>query len=449
MKISNLCWALTLCWCSLGRAQQPFLGTKTPYIPPHEAYTSPPAGYQPVFISYVGRHGARFLTKAGADLRVLETLQAAEKAHALTGTGKKVEAIAQHLQAAGQGNYENITLLGQEEQAAIGERMQYFHLNVFSGRGVGVVTTWKVRTQQSADAFLNGLAGYKGEKRSERAPDSADARLRFYDLSPAYARYKKGSLVKNCMDSLDKDGRTLVTTRRICYRLFTAAYVKELVDTEEPGTGRSKGLSFADDLYDLYSIAWSMSGEMRNAGYPGDAEGLNVAFDRHDLEWMAFRSGAADFLQKGPGFDSVGIQVKVAAPLLADMINSLDKSVSQPDSSDAELRFTHAEAIAPLAALMGIQNASTSATSIYKYLDHWDAGKVIPLSANIQWVLYAGAGGYLVKVLLNEREATLPVATALWPYYRWDDLRAYYIQKLGAVGAGLQQDWLEYLRGLE
>lgn len=433
--------------CLLAQADvfaQTWLGTKTPYTPPHEAYTSPPAGYQPVFINYVGRHGARFLTKAGADQQVLETLQTAEKGNALTAMGKKIKGIAQRLQAAGKGNYENITLLGQEEQEAIGERMRYTYKNVFSGRGVEVVTTWKVRTQQSAEAFLKGLAGYKGEKRYERAPDSTDTTLRFYDLSPAYTHYKKGGLIKKCMDSLDKDSRTLAMARRICGRVFTPAYVKELMKTSE-------GLSFADDLYDLYSIAWSMSGEVRNAGHPEDSEGLGIAFDREDLEWMEFRNGAADFLEKGPGFDSVGIQVKVAAPLLADLINSFDNAVRNRDACDAVLRFTHAEAISPLAALLGIREASTPVTSIYKYHEHWNAGNVIPLSANIQWVLYAGTGGgdYLVKVLLNEREAVLPVPTTQWPYYRWEDMRAYYVQKLGSVGAELQQDMMGYLRGLE
>ncbi|HVU57425.1 MAG TPA: histidine-type phosphatase [Puia sp.] len=430
---------------------QTYLGTKTPYAPSHAAYTAPPAGYQPVFIDYVGRHGARFLTKAGADQQVLEALQAAERSNALTDMGKKIKAIAQRLQAAGKGNYENITLLGQEEQEAIGERMRYNYENVFSGRGVEVVTTWKARTQQSAEAFLKGLAGYEGKKKYEHAPDSMDTTLRFYDLSPAYTHYKKGGLIKNCLDSLNKDGKTLATARRICGRVFTPAYAKELMKTTGAAgkTGTVRGVAFADDLYDLYSIAWSMSGELRAAGHPEDSEGLGIAFDRDDLEWMDFRNGAADFLEKGPGFDSVGIQVKVAAPLLADLINSLDRAITRPDGNDAVLRFTHAEAIAPLAALLDIREASTPVTSIYKYHDHWDAGKVIPLSANIQWVLYTGSGGYLVKVLLNEREAVLPVRTSQWPYYRWEDLRAYYVQKLGAVGAGLQQDMLGYLKGLE
>jgi hypothetical protein len=39
----------------------------------------------------------------------------------------------------------------------------------------------------------------------------------------------------------------------------------------------------------------------------------------------------------------------------------------------------------------------------------------------------------LVKVLLNERETTLPVATAAAPYYKWSDLRDYYLKKLERV----------------
>ena len=39
----------------------------------------------------------------------------------------------------------------------------------------------------------------------------------------------------------------------------------------------------------------------------------------------------------------------------------------------------------------------------------------------------------LVKVLLNEHEAILPVTPVQGPYYRWSDLRAYYEKKLATV----------------
>jgi hypothetical protein len=43
------------------------------------------------------------------------------------------------------------------------------------------------------------------------------------------------------------------------------------------------------------------------------------------------------------------------------------------------------------------------------------------------------ADDILVKVLLNEHEALLPVQPVEGPYYRWTDLRRYYEKKLGTV----------------
>ncbi len=54
------------------------------------------------------------------------------------------------------------------------------------------------------------------------------------------------------------------------------------------------------------------------------------------------------------------------------------------------------------------------------------------MGANLQLVYYrkSGSDDVLVKVLLNEHEATLPVKTDVAPYYHWTDVRAYLIDKL-------------------
>jgi len=36
----------------------------------------------------------------------------------------------------------------------------------------------------------------------------------------------------------------------------------------------------------------------------------------------------------------------------------------------------------------------------------------------------------LIKVLLNENEATLPLKTDVAPYYHWDDFRRHYLQRI-------------------
>ena len=57
------------------------------------------------------------------------------------------------------------------------------------------------------------------------------------------------------------------------------------------------------------------------------------------------------------------------------------------------------------------------------------------MAANLQFVFYRSGpqdSDVLLKVLLNEQEATLPIATDCAPYYHWSDFRSYCLAKLDA-----------------
>jgi hypothetical protein len=436
-KLALLC--ILVAWAQrTAVAPPPFLGTKTPYTVPATDYTPAPAGYRPVFVNYVGRHGARFLTKAGADISALQVLDQAADAQGLTPLGQRIREAVKRLCLAEKGQYENITLLGAAEQRAIGKRLLTRYPEVFRGRGLDVAVTYKVRTKQSADAFLRGMEGYRGATHFTRLADSLDAVLRFYDLSPAYLKYKKGGVVKKGMDSVDKDPRTGTVAAAVNERLFTPGFLA--------GRTTADALAFSDNLYDLYSVQFSMPGEIKAKGWPVDSVDVSPAFSRDDLSWEDFRNGAQDFLEKGPAHDPLGIQVKVAAPLMADFIRTTD-SMLKNGGKDAVLRFTHAEAISPFASLLGIPEASVPAASIEHYHDHWQAERIIPLSANIQWIIYSNGKEVLVKVLLNEREVLLPLSGG--PYYSWKDLRAFCVARLRQVQAGTDGDMIGWLKELK
>ena len=437
----------------VAKTQPPlFLGTKTPYPPPTVSNTPPPEGFRPLFVNYVGRHGARYLTKAGADINTLRVLEKASSSQGLTEQGRKVRQIVGRLCDIDKGQYENITFSGAEEQRAIGNRVFDGYRSAFTGKGLAVKVTYKVRTRQSADAFLTAFAGYAGKVQFSKAADTLDAVLRYYDLSPGYQEYKKSQGLKRTLDSLKADPRTRAVADHVCSRLFVPAFRDSI--------GNDEALAFTEDLYDLYTASFALSGEMAARGFVRDSMDLGRAFSREDLVWEDFRSGAQDFLEKGPGRDALGIQVRVAAPLLVDFIRTMDEAaggggaaggterIGAASGPDAVLRFTHAEAISPFAALLGIPSASGSTRCIYDYADHWRAEAVIPLSANIQWILYSNGKDYYVKVLLNEREALLPMGKGQGPYYRWEELRAYCLQRLRQVGAGMGDDLLKYLKEL-
>ena len=134
-----------------------YLGTKTLYRPQQPTHTPPPPGYLPVFINYVGRHGARFLTGEGADAAILKILSMAAKEDALTAMGHRLKDSMTIFIAMEKNNYGNITAKGMQEQAGIGERMRKEYPSVFRGNGLTIVTTEAVRTRQSEAAFLKGL----------------------------------------------------------------------------------------------------------------------------------------------------------------------------------------------------------------------------------------------------------------------------------------------------
>jgi hypothetical protein len=63
----------------------------------------------------------------------------------------------------------------------------------------------------------------------------------------------------------------------------------------------------------------------------------------------------------------------------------------------------------------------------------WVNYRIYPMGCNIQMVFYRKNphdSDVLVKVLLNENEATLPIESSMAPYYRWADVRDYYLRKL-------------------
>ncbi|SFW64215.1 histidine-type phosphatase [Chitinophaga sancti] len=409
---------------------QSYTGTKTPYPFKQGEYTPLPKGYTAAYVNYTGRHGARFMTKAGSDVKLLALFNKSQ----LTPLGDSVKVMTEAFLQIEKDNYENISLLGDAEQHAIGERLRKREATAFKGRGVTIEVTHKKRTRQSADGFLKAFADYKGKQEFMMVQDTNENVLRFYDLSPAYEAYKDGKVIAARVDSLQQDPRSKEIASRISKRLFT----ETLAEKDQAAV--------AAWLYDLYSIQFSLVIEMQQAKVYFD---FGKAFTKEDLQWLDKINSAADFLEKGAGLDPLGIQSRIAAPLLLDLVTTTDALTRGRLRKDAVLRFSHAEAISPLATLMGIPEASVPSASIYDFDKHWKAANIIPLSANIQWIIYGNGKKYLVKVLLNEREVALPVKTTNYPYYKWEDVKSYYLTKLKKIGVKPGDDMHKFLLNIK
>ena len=116
--------------------------------------------------------------------------------------------------------------------------------------------------------------------------------------------------------------------------------------------------------------------------------------------------------------------------LLKNIIETAD-TVTQPQ---ATLRFGHEVCVMPLACLLELDNCGAQVENLDTLDRVWRNYRIFPMGCNIQLVFYrpkkGKQGDILVKALLNERETTLPVTPVQWPYYRWQDLRQYYLEKI-------------------
>ncbi|MBW4888215.1 histidine phosphatase family protein [Mucilaginibacter sp. HMF5004] len=415
-----------------------YWGTKTVYQPQQTKYTAIPKGYHPVYINYVGRHGSRHLTKDVAGTLAYTLLQKADSAKALTPEGYKLKAMVDLLQKIEKPLLKSISLRGAEELQSIGERMRLRNTGIFKpGYKVSVTITKEERTKQSAEAFLKGL---------QYPPDGNDARidndmLRFFSIAPAYLDFEKNGDWKVQMEKLTKVNKPNDFDSKIINRFFTKAFSSQLNSNTQ--------YEFTDDIFGFSSITNSIQKEISNAGYTSSQLDFRSLITCDELRVLDLLASADDFLKKGSALNADGIQVRDAVPLLVSFINTTDAYI-QKQNLVADLRFAHAETIAPFAALLGLSGASKPTTNILQYEKVWQASKVIPLSSNIQWVLFKDSKqNYLIKFFLNEKEVSIGgLSTPIFPYYKWNAVRAHYLNKLKKLHVELTGNMHEYLLNL-
>jgi hypothetical protein len=134
--------------------------------------------------------------------------------------------------------------------------------------------------------------------------------------------------------------------------------------------------------------------------------------------------------------------------LLKNIIETAD-TVTQ---TQATLRFGHEVCVMPLACLLELDNCGMAIENLDELDTYWRNYRIFPMGCNVQLIFYrpkvkkgkaanastpTTGSDILVKALLNEREAYLPIDTNNWPYYKWQDLRKYYLDKIAAFEEGL------------
>jgi multiple inositol-polyphosphate phosphatase / 2,3-bisphosphoglycerate 3-phosphatase len=430
-------------------------GTKTTYLPVQNDYITPPKSFNPVFVNYVGRHGSRHISGIDADSVLLVILQEAEKEGGLREAGRKLKRMDSLLLIIEKGRAGLISQRGQEEQEEIGHRLFKKFSPVFTSNNgtIKISTTKKERTRQSANAFLAGLKPGISHPIINNFNDADN--LAFYDVAPNYNDIKKKGAWKSLYDVILNTKQVKEVYSDLPELFFNPGFLQKLRNDTSTRHASDKSLhysveEFIDAYYSACSIISCIDKEIVNAGFTLDQLDFKSLVPCASLETLTYLSSAGDFLLKGPGIDGMGLQVRIAAPLLVDFLNSGDEFISTGKLA-AKLRFAHAETIAPFATLLDIESACepVSPDKILEYDKIWKCDEIIPMSANIQWIFFysKSKNEYVVEVLLNEKQVAIHGLkdSGTTYYYRWTDLKNHYLQKLGQLNIHPGDDMHAYL----
>jgi multiple inositol-polyphosphate phosphatase/2,3-bisphosphoglycerate 3-phosphatase len=438
--------------CSLGQvlaSDNLFLGSKTPYPYEQTAYTAAPAGYEPSFIYFAGRHGSRNLSGFKYDKTWLELLTEAEKAGQITDMGKALKADIQKITDFEQGKYALLTALGKDELYNIGKRCGESYKSLFATKKPLFADATVVdRTQESRDLFLAGLksTGYHGEITSIFYKQNRDPYLRPYDIAQKYIAYKnKGKWIK------DTD-RAKAMTQRICLQFFTPAFYDQLQAGEfklkdlKDKTIIKNAATAIMSLYELYIIGPSLQ-------YEG-LKGVDMSkyFKPEELQMIERILVGEEYYKQGPGApDSNHISTNIMAPLVKRMINEVDAAIAKKSNYIGVFSFAHAETQIPLVCFLEINDSYIQYNTVAEAVSKWNTADFGPMAGNIQWIVYTAQGKEpLVKMLLLEKEVAFAKAfkPVSGPYYKWADVKAYYGKKVEDLGISLNSSIYDNIQSL-
>ena len=383
------------------------------YPTPTQALTPAPEGYKPFYISHYGRHGSRYLINPKDYSYPHEVLKSADSAGVLTPLGKNVLKRYEIIIQEADNRYGELTPLGAEQHRQIARRMYERFPEVFEGNvWVDAKSTVVIRCILSMTNELTELTRLNPKLRIRHDASMHD--MYYMNFNDKELLKKKWNKESN--DVYEKYFKEMVNYDYAFCQLFTdTSFVWRKADARK----------FYEKLFHTANNLQNLEARKKVTLYD--------LFTDEDIynNWRV----ANMWWYLGYGFSQLngGKQPYVQRNLLRKIIEEADSCIVLQNPG-ATLRFGHETMVMPLTVLMGL-NGSDLVTNDYAHLDQkgWVNYRIFPMGANIQLVFYrrnTGNKDVLVKVLLNENEATLPIKSNTAPYYKWSEVRDYYIKKI-------------------
>ena len=382
--------------------------------------TPAPKGYVPYYLSHYGRHGSRWLISKDSYTSVTEPLQKARDYGKLTSRGIEVLAVLEQFvslpkpnfpvldgsHAGAQPRLGDLTTVGERQHHGIGRRMARNFPEIFKRKGVAIDarSTTVNRCILSMIAECEELMAANPTARIHN--DVSDA-LQYYMNAPRTGLIKAGG----------RKGREI--RKQLGSSVMPARLMQSLFNDPQWAADSIQGDKLMSNLFEVVT-------NMQSHDEGSDLYDLFTEEEIYQL-WRVRNIGW--YVDYAAAPQTEGVMPFTQKNLLRNIIETTD-TVTQ---TQATLRFGHEVCVLPLACLLELDSCGAKVNDLDRLDEVWRNYRIFPMACNIQLIFYRpkkGQGDTLVKALLNERECSLPIPTTQYPYYRWKDLRQYYLDKL-------------------
>ena len=389
------------------------------YANVHHSYEAPeaivdtpaPAGYEPFYVSHYGRHGSRYLTSLSAVTRVSHIFDQLDSLQLLTVEGTRLHAELKTLELLHDGQEGYLTLRGGREHQGIAHRLYERVPGVFNQPGRGRVIAESSYVQRCIQSLANFVMSLKSDAPQLNIDVFAGERFMKH-IAPGTS-VKRNPSHNVVMDSVMN---ARIDPTRAMNAWFTDPWiVAQLLDKYDVR-------SFIYYVYYAGQICQCLVDD-----YPVVPD-IFQYFTEDELYQLRYCGDISHFdsmantLDNGCRFNETGRKI------LADIIKKADDAVEGNDVA-ADLRFGHDSGLLPLLSYLRLEGYEEIIPMAEAPEKGWYSFEQMPMASNLQLIFYKNPkGDVLVKILRNERETTIPALKPYkGPYYRWKDLRNYFV----------------------
>ena len=401
-----------------------FRGSMTQYEDPGVTYSKAPKGFKPFYMSHYGRHGSRYLLNTPQYNDPYTMLKQANDKGVLTDFGKDVLRRIEIMAKDADGHLGDLTIVGQQQHRGIARRMVRNYPEIFNKNSTIVArSTTSHRVIASMTSALMEFSSILPKMNI----DFNDS-----DFDKGYMNYEDNA-IRNAKNSRERNAavNAFNAKHNNPERLMCALFTDTTFITRYERTSSSGSVSVSNRSDDLYTKIYDIAANMGSHSYLGfdldDVFTYDEWYDcwlQNNLYWFSV-SGYHNLTQNVVPYGH--------ATLLQDFLDKADAAIAAGTPA-ANLRYGHDTALYPLLCLMEVNDCAYAPDDIEDLATKWVNYDIVHMGSNLQLIFFKDKKGtILVRALLDEREAKLPVecykdakGKEYTYFYEWDKVEKYY-----------------------